>query len=345
MKKGVTIYDIAKELDVSPSTVSRALKDHHSIGKKTRKAVKEVANLRGYRPNQIASSLRNNKTNTIGVIISWINRPFISSVISGIEEEVNKAGYNVIISQSHDSFDHEVTNANALFNGRVAGLIVSLAMETKNYDHFKNYINNNVPVIFVDRVTDKLRADRIIIDNYKAAYDATSHLIDQGCKRIAHLGGQTIRNVYRERQAGFIDALKEHGLPVYDEYIINSSLSAEEGTKASKELFSMKERPDGLFCANDTSAVSAIQEAKREGIKVPEELAVIGFNNDPISSIIEPQLSTVDHPAVEMGVISAKQILRRLNEENSGNINKFETVIMDTNVLVRGSSNRKGHRS
>ena len=339
-KQGVTIYDIAEELNVSPSTVSRALKGHKSIGDKTKKAILSLAKKRGYQPNVIAASLRNNRTNTIGVIISWINRPFISSLISGVETAANEMGYNVIISQSHDSYENELANAQALFASRVEGLVVSLAMETTKYDHFQQFLNNDVPIVFVDRVPDTVHADKVVIDNYAAGFKATEHLIEQGCKRIAHIGGAQHRNVYKERQRGYLAALEQYKIPVDEQLIVNNdSLSAEEGTKISEFLLSLPNPPDGIFSANDTAAISAIRHARKLGIRIPEDLAIIGFNNDPVSTIIEPPLSTVSHPAIEMGKIAANQVIEHKNNQE---IVRSTNIVLETEIIVRESSDRKG---
>lgn len=338
-KKEVTIYDIANELKVSPSTVSRALKGHYSIGKETIKAVKKLADKRGYRPNTIAASLRNSKTNTIGVIISWINRPFVSSLISGIEQAANKEGFNVIISQSHDSFESEVANARALYDSRVGGLVVSLAMETKNYDHFRQFLQNDVPVVFVDRVAEELNSDIVVIDNFNAGFTATSHLIEQGCLRIAHIGGAQHRNVYAEREKGYLAALKQNNIPIDEELIFHSNvLSPEEGLRCAKHLFDLPNPPDGIFSANDTAAVSIIQYAKQKGIAIPDDLAIIGFNNDPVSTIIDPALSTMSHPAVDMGIIAAQQVLKHRDNRD---VVKSESIVLKTELIVRASTLRK----
>lgn len=337
-KREVTIYDIARELNVSPSTVSRALKDHHSIGKKTKKAVLKLAEQRGYQPNVIAASLRSNKTNTIGIITSWINRPFISSLISGVEIAANKSGYNVIISQSHDSYDSEVANAQVLYNSRIEGLVVSLAMETTNYDHFEKFLKKNIPVVFVDRVPENINATKVVIDNFMAGFKATEHLIAQGCIRIAHIGGAQHRNVYRERRLGYVEALKKHNIQIDEQLIIeNNVLSSEEGLKVGKQLLSLPNRPDGIFSANDTAAVSVIQYARKAGISIPNELAVIGFNNDPVSTIIDPPLSTVGHPAIEMGKLAAMHVL---NNDNQDEAVKSQTIMLETDLVIRQSSLR-----
>lgn len=339
-KKEVTIYDLARELNVSPTTVSRALKDHFSIGKETTKAVKKRAKELGYQPNSIASNLRRNKTNTIGVIISWINRPFISSLISGIEEVANQAGYNVIISQSCDSYEKEVANAKTLLANRVDGLIVSLAMETEKFDHFKFFQKKDIPVVFVDRVANEIETDRVVIDNFAAGFKATEHLISMGCNRIAHFAGSQLRNVYKERQEGYIEALKSNKLPVNEELILYSNLSMEEGTRCAKHLMNLANPPDAIFSANDTAAVSAIQYAKQAGIRIPDDLSVVGFNNDPISSIIDPSLTTIIHPAFDMGRIAAQQALKHKDVKNK-DIVESETIVLKTSLLLRKSSLRE----
>lgn len=338
IKKEVTIYDLAKKLNYSPSTISRALKGHRSISKKTTKEVKESADKMGYRPNSLAASLRNNRSKTIGIMISRINRPFISSLISGIEESARKAGYNVIISQSNDVYGNEISNAKALYDSRISGLVVSLSMETKKLNHFQQFLDMSIPVVFVDRVPEDLESYRVIIDNYSAGYKATQHLIEQGCKRIAHFAGAQHLNVYHERKKGYLDALIDNNIPIDKDLIINfSTLSFEEGEKATNKLLNMTQPPDGLFSANDTAAVSAIMCAQKRGVKVPDELAIIGFNDDPIASIVNPGLSTITHPAIEMGKISAERILEHLQNIKKEN---QELTVLDTELIIRNSSKK-----
>ncbi|WP_291103799.1 MULTISPECIES: LacI family DNA-binding transcriptional regulator [unclassified Flavobacterium] len=338
--KDVTIYDIAERLNLATSTISRALKDHHTISAKTIKKVKKMADEMGYRPNTLAAGLRGNKTKTIGVLISRINRPFISSLISGIEETAQKAGYNVIITQSHDSYTDEVDLAKALYSSRVSGIICSLAMETRDTSHFQQFMDKNIPLVFVDRVPKEFNTYRVMIDNYSAGYKATKHLIEQGCKRIAHFAGSQHRNTYSERKRGYVDALIEYNLPVDEDLIINfTTMSYEEGEKASNYLFDLANPPDGIFSSNDTAAVSAIQCAKKRGLKIPQDVAIIGFNDDPIASIIDPGLSTITHPAVKMGQTSAKKILSHLKSSKKDNLT--EITFLNTEVLVRESSKRK----
>tara|TARA_R110002050_G_scaffold223338_1_gene359103 strand:+ start:10222 stop:11250 length:1029 start_codon:yes stop_codon:yes gene_type:complete len=338
--KDVTIYDIAKKLNLSTSTVSRALKNHSSISKKTTKTVNDTAKIMGYTPNTLASSLRSNKTKTIGVLISRINRPFMSSLINGIEEIAQKAGYNVIITQSHDSYKDEVDLAQALYNSRVSGVICSLAMETTKIDHFQQFIDKGIPLVFVDRVPKGFNTYKVMIDNYSAGLKATKHLIEQGCTRIAHIGGLKFRNIYNERERGYRDALQQNNLPVDEDLIVHvNTMSYEEGEKATNKLLDLENPPDGIFSSNDTTAVAAIQVAKNRGLKIPKDIAIIGFNNDPISHIIDPGLSTISHPAFEMGKTSSKKILKYL--KNSKKDSLTEITFLNTEVIVRGSSKRK----
>lgn len=341
-KKDLTIYDIAKELNVSGSTVSRALNDHPGIGKKTRKAIKDLASEWNYRPNLLAASLRTKRSNTIGVLVPWINRPFISSLISGIESSAFEAGYNVIISQSHDSYEMEKQSVQALSESRISALIVSLAMQSNNYKHFDIFNNNGIPIVYVDRIPQLKNIYKVHIDNFNAAFEATEHLINQGCKRIAHFGGTSDQIIYEERRLGYISALKQYGLNINDELNLKGkSLSADESIHLCESVFGLDNPPDGLFCANDTSTVSAIQFAKNLGIRIPEDLAVIGFNNDPICTIINPTLSSVEHPAIEMGKLAFNQALRLLPDNSSTNDASMNSM-PDTHLVVRQSSNRAG---
>lgn len=339
-KKDVTIYDIAAKLNLSSSTVSRALRNNQSISKKTIKKVEKTAREMGYRPNTLAASLRGNKTNTIGVLISKIERPFISSLISGIEITAQKSGYNVIIAQSHDSYEDEVNLAKTLYSNRVSGVICSLAMDTKDTSHFQQFIDKGIPLVFVDRVPRDFNTFRVMIDNFAAGYKATKHLIEQGCKRIAHFTGSQLRYIYSERKRGYIAALKDYNLPLDESLICYfDNLSYEEGENITAELLSRENPPDGIFTTNDTSAVAAIKAAKKMGVRIPEDLAIIGFNDDPIATIIEPQLSTGTHPAVKMGEISATKVLEHLKNPKSQDF--MEITLLNTDVIVRESSKRK----
>nr|WP_315158124.1 LacI family DNA-binding transcriptional regulator [uncultured Flavobacterium sp.] len=339
-KKHVTIYDIAERLNLATSTISRALKDHHTISDKTIKKVKKTAEEMGFVPNTLAAGLRGNNTKTIGVLIPTVTQPFLSSLISGIEITAQKSDYTVIIMQSHDSYLEEVNMAKSLYSNRVSGVICSLAMETKDTTHFQQFTNNKIPLVFVDRVPKDYNTFRVVIDNYSAGYKATKHLIEQGCMRIAHLtAGSELGNLYSERKRGYIEALRDHNLPIDEELIINlKSVTYKEGVKACNKLFDLDPIPDGLFAPGDIIAVSAVQTAKKRGLKVPDDIAVIGFNNDPISQIIDPNISTITHPAEKMGKTAAEIIITSLNSLKKDDAK--EITFLNTEVLVRESSDR-----
>lgn len=336
--KQVTIYDIAAKLKISPSTVSRALNDAKYVNKNTKKLIKEEAERLGYKPNSFAVGLRNNQSNTIGVLISRINRPFNSVLISGIEKTARKAGYNVIICQSNDSYENEVTGAEALLSSRVVGLIASLSMETEKFDHFQSFFDAKTPVVFVDRVPN-LDSYKVVVDDFRAGYNATQHLIKKGCKRIALLVGSLHINIYSERKKGYIKALKENNLPIDESLIyILKTLSTEESEKATKKLLNLRNPPDGIFSTNDTAAAAAIITSKKMGFKIPEQLKVIGFNNDYISTIVEPTLTTISHPAEKMGIIAAEKILQHLNKNNEMDTEVSEITILKTSLIERDST-------
>ena len=337
-KKRVTIYDLAVELNVAPSTVSRALQDHYSIGRETREAVKELARKRGYRTNTVAASLRTAKSNTIGVLVSWINRPFVSSLISGVEAAAQEAGYNVIISQSHDSYEKEVANVKTLLDSRIHVLLVSLAMETTDYSHLQEVEQAGTPVVYVDRVPTPLQGHRVMIDNFTAGVQATQHLIDQGCRRIALLSGALHQEIYRERRRGYLHALQLNGLPADEDLIrVSSRLSVEEGMRITEELLQLDLPPDAIFSTNDGAAVGAIKFARLRGVRIPADLAIMGFNDDPICEIIEPSLSSVTHPAVLMGRQAVLEALTIADPELKSII---QATSLETEVVVRASTRR-----
>jgi LacI family transcriptional regulator len=336
--RDVTIYDVAKALNISPSTVSRGLKDHPHIHKDTKKKIRAVAKEMGYQQNKFASSLRKRRTETIGVVVPKLNSYFMATVISGVEKITNKHGYGLIISQSQESVKQEISCVSTLFNSRVDGILISLAFDTKNLDHFEKLFNKDIPVVFFDRVADCHGCMSVIIDNYKAGYEATSHLIEQGCKRIIHLGGNLLRNVYSERFRGYKQALHDNGIEFNQKLVFISDLTVQSGHDIMKKVNKMNLQPDGIFAANDTSAVASMLEIQEAGIKIPDDIAVVGFNNEPISQVICPNLTTIDYPAREIGEIAATALIDKLN--NSQSI-KYSTIVLKHSLIVRQSSLRK----
>ncbi len=337
-KKEITIYDVARVLQISPSTVSRGLNDHPYIRKATREKIKAKAHEMGYRHNKFASSLRKRRTDTIGVVVPKLNSYFQATVIAGIEKVTNKHGYGLLISQSQESGKQEVSCLTTLYNSRVDGLIISLAYDTKKLNHFKILLEKNIPVIFFDRTAEYPGCMSVIIDNFKAGYEITSYLIQQGCRRIAHLGGNLLRNVYSERFSGYKKALADNGIKYEKDLLIISDLNNEAGINAAQKLMRMKTRPDGIFAANDSTAVSAICELQRMGIKVPDEVAVAGFNNEPISQVVKPNLTTIRYPAIDMGEKAATLLINRLKNSEPSNSNK---VVLKHKLIIRESSTRK----
>lgn len=338
----VTIKDIARELGISPSTVSRALKDHPDISSKTKLAVNALAEKLNYQPNIVALNLRQKKTFTVGVIIPELVHFFFSTVISGIEDVAYQAGYSVILAQSNESYEREKTDIKALFNSRVDGMLMSISRETKNFEHIESVINKGVPVVFYDRTYNTTLCSNVIVDDYIGAKEAVSHLIDQGYRKVAFLEGSPGLIITADRKRGYTDAIKEHGLEVKDAYIqecVTGSL--EEGKRATKKLLSMPQPPDAVFAANDLMAAGAIQSIKESGLRIPQDVGVVGFSNWSFGSLIDPSLTTVDQPGFEMGQEAARLLIRQIElaDKNQGDPVP-ETRILKTRLIVRDSSLR-----
>jgi len=337
--KEVTIYDIARETGVSSATVSRSLKDHPSISGKVKKKIKEKAESMGYRANTFASNLRTKRTYTLGVIVPRLDSNFMSTTLAGIEKVANECGYNLIISQSFETQKKEVANTITLFNSRVDGLIVSLASDTTSMSHFTRFLDKKIPILFFDRVCDDLDCINIVIDNYKIGYEVTKHLIEQGCEKIMHITGNQNRNVYLDRFQGYKSALDEFNLHFNPEMIIECSLSIEDGIRIAHEIIESENRPDGIFIANDACASGCMTTLKANGIRIPEDIAVAGFNNDPISQLVEPKLTTVNYPGLEMGEMVAKLMINHLN--GSSNLSITNRIILRAELLIRDSTLKK----
>lgn len=338
-EKEATIYDIADRLNISTATVSRALKNDPVVSLKTKKKILAAAKEMNYRTNHFASNLRNPRSVTIGVIVPRLNSNFMSSVIAGIESIVNSEGYNLIISQSSENVEKEIVSAKTMFNNRIGGLLVSLAYNTEDLRHFDIFHRKNIPVIFFDRVMDHKHHTNILIENEKAAYEATCHLIEQGCKRIVHITAIPKQNVYRDRLNGYKRALKDNNIKCDENNIIIGNLSMEAGTAAAQAMLNMKLLPDGAFVANDNCAVGCMLALKEAGIRIPDEIAFVGFNNDPVSRVIEPNLTTINYPGYEMGEAAARNLINHLN--GSATIEATSTIILRSKLILRPSSQKK----
>ncbi|MES2648772.1 MAG: LacI family DNA-binding transcriptional regulator [Bacteroidota bacterium] len=337
-QKEVTIYDLAKELNLSAATISRGLKDSPSISKATCKRIQALAAKRGFQINSFARNLRQNKTHIIGVMMHELNTSFMVSVLSGIEKVLGKTEYDILIAHSAEQGETEITNARNLFQKRVDGVIASLALDTPNLDHFNCFTEKNIPVVYFDRVEEQGGGAKIVVDNYNSGYQVTEHLIKQGCKSIVHLTSNLARNVYKRRYDGYRAALSDYNIPFRPEQLIVCHLDEANSRAATTAMLKMNPKPDGLFAAGDFAASICILALKEKGIKVPEDIAVAGFNNDAVSTIIEPHLTTVNYSGFTMGEIAARLILDHLNGKQD--ISITNTIIMNAELIVRPSSQR-----
>jgi LacI family transcriptional regulator len=342
MKNGkeITIYDIAKKLNISPATVSRGLQDHPAISKKTKKKILDMVEEMGYRSNHYARNLRQRQTNTIGVIVHELNSTFITSVLAGIEKVTTEAGYDLIITHSSESSVKEANNAKNLFDKRVDGLIASLAFDTTDLDHYKPFIDKGVPLLFVDRVEQDGNNTVVIIDNAKCGYQATQHLIDQGCKRIVHVTSSLKRNVYSQRYKGYRDALFDNHITHDESLLLVYDLSEKAGVDAARAIMRMDPLPDGIFLTNDFVAAVCMRTLKESGIRIPEDIAVVGFNNDVIGKLIEPALTTINYPGIDMGEIAARNLINHL--KGISDLHQTNTIIVRSDLIIRKSSLKKG---
>ena len=339
MEKKTTIYDLAEELNVSPSTVSRSLNNHRSISTKTRNRVISKANELGYKINKFAVNLSKQKSNTIGIIVPRLNSYFMSTVLAGMEKVANEAGYNLIISQSLESMEKEKLNAKTLYDSGVDGLLVSLAYDTTEYDHFTPFSQREMPLIFFDRVHNMPNSSNIVIDNTLAGFEATEHLILQGCKKILHISGNLKRRVYSDRFQGFKNALFANGLGFDQSYLLETNLDSKKVKDVLAHIKNMKGTVDSIFVASDTFAAHCIKELQKENYRIPEEIKIIGFNNDPISELVTPSLSTIEYPGYKMGVLAGQSMVSHLN----GNINlqSANSISLRHRLIVRESTKKQ----
>jgi LacI family transcriptional regulator len=334
--KEVTIYDIARVLKVSPATVSRGLQNHPHTSPKTKKKILATARQMGYRHNQSARNLTSKKSHTIGVIVPALTSHFMFCVVDGIEKVANKEGYNLIISQSSELSAREADSAKSLFNNRVDGLLASLALDSADLSNFDIFFKKNIPVILFDRVIEHSNCTNILINNHKAAYDATTHLIMQGYERIVHLSAPFRQNIYTERLAGYQQALADHNIKFRKEYLIIENMTMEAGAGAANTLLKLKNRPDSVFAADDSCAIGCMIALKKKGIKIPEDIAFVGFNNDPSCKVVEPNLTTIHYSGHEVGEIAARLLINHLN--GIASIHETKTVILRHELIVRESS-------
>ncbi|MBN2697997.1 MAG: LacI family DNA-binding transcriptional regulator [Bacteroidales bacterium] len=335
-KTHITIHDIARELNISASTVSRALQNNPRISIHTRTTVRELAQKYNYQPNVLASSLRKGQGNTVGVIIPRINRNFFSNVIGGMEEVLSDAGYNLMICQTYEKFNKEVAAVQTLINARVNAIIMSLSMETRSTEHIRHLKNKNIRLLFFDRTCEQVPSSSVTTDDEQGAFLAVKHLIDNGYRKIVHIAGADHINIYRNRKNGYLRAMRENGIDVRKEWIMHRGMVLEGGKEAFQTFSSWDERPDAVFCAGDYAALGIISAARQKSVRIPEDLGVVGFSNEPFTEFIEPSLTSVDQKGEEMGRIVAGQFLKQSGENTPDEI--IETRILKPELLIRASS-------
>lgn len=334
----VTIIDIAAKLNISKSTVSRALTGHPSVRKETREAVMDLAQQMDYQRNMLAINLSSSQSKTIGIIVPEFVTSFFPIVIMGAQEIAAQAGYSVLISQSNETYETEVANANVMLANRVDGVLISITRETKNFDHFAVFKRKGIPMVFFNRVCHEIEAPKVVVDDYEGAFKATEHLILSGKQRIAHLAGPPSLYISRKRLEGYKDALSKHQRPIIDELIISYDLNLEKVKIYVKYLLDLPEPPDALFAVNDPTGLEALKVIKERGLIIPEQIAVVGFSNDYGSALIEPGLTTVSQPTREIGQVSAQLLLDQINTDSS--VWKPITRVLKTELIIRGSSQR-----
>ncbi len=339
MKPKLTLKQIAKELDVSISTVSKALRDSPEIGEDTREKIKAFAKFYNYKPNNIALSLKNRKTKTIGIIIPEIVHHFFTTVISGVEKVANEKGYNVLVCLSNNSFDKEVLNMEMLANGSTDGFILSLAKETmqkEDYHHLYEVINQGMPLVLFDRVVENIPCDKVIIDDVAGGKKAVQHLINIGCKRIGLISTVDYVSVGKLRTQGYTEALRENGFEIEEDLILK--IEEMENSDGEIEAFLKDKELDGIFAVNEHFAISAIKTIQENGRKVPEDVSVVGFSDGELSKRFIPSLTTISQHGTRIGEEAARVLIDKLDNSSTDEYENYRTLIVETNLVTRNST-------
>jgi DNA-binding LacI/PurR family transcriptional regulator len=336
MAHQVTIKDLARHLNISVATVSRAIRDMPEIKAETRDAVLKLAKEWDYQPNILATNLVKSRTKTIGVIVPDLAYHFFASVIKGIEEEAFARGYSLLLTQTSELYERELTNVQNLSRGQVEGFIISLSQETTDYEHLKRLQRKGIPLVFFDRDADEIDVPKVMVDNVGAAYEATRHLIENGCKRIAFLAGPTNVTVSNQRQLGYENALKNAGLKIDKALIVHGNYNLQKVIELTNELFELQEPPDGLVVVSDRLAVGAISALRVKKIRIPEDVAIVSFNDEPMCTIITPTLTSVSQPTFEMGKMAMSLLINQI--DNLDSQLKPEVIVFKTELKIRESS-------
>ncbi|SFC55486.1 LacI family transcriptional regulator [Parapedobacter composti] len=338
--KKVTILDIAKELNITFSTVARALNDHPAISAATKQSVRETAERLGYRPNKVASSLRSGKTKIIGILVPRLDVSFFSSVVHGVEGVMNENGYTILLYQSQESLKQENKGIETFLRSRVDGIIASISLETEVAGSYAEIRDRNIPLAFFDRVPPELNVPSVTIDDYRGGFMATEHLIASGYRRIVHINQYRNINIFNERLRGYLDALERYGIPVDERLIIRGDFSLEFGRQCVRDLLAEGIDFDAVFTLEDFTAMGVVQELKASGKRIPEEVGVVGFANEAFTSLVSPTISTVDQRTVEMGEEIARLFLKLLKKGDYYK-HKPEKLVLEPKLLIRESSSRR----
>ncbi|MEN8229168.1 MAG: LacI family DNA-binding transcriptional regulator [Bacteroidota bacterium] len=337
-KPHITIHDIAKELNVSASTVSRALQNHPRISQSTREAVRNLAERYNYQPNVVASSLRRGKSRTVGVIVPRINRNFFSNVIGGMEEVLAASGYHLMICQSHEQIKNEASAIQTLINARVDAILLSISLETTGNAHIKQLQERGIRLFFFDRILEGTDAGSVVVDDQLGAYLNVKHLLEQGYRRIIHVAGADHISIYRDRKKGYLKAMTEAGIDVPPSWIMEKPLILEGGESAFKTGIELSRVPDAYFCAGDFAALGVMQAALKQRLRIPGDLGITGFGNEPFTAFLEPSLTTVDQRGGEMGKIVAEMFLQCGEKTSLAKV--CEQIVLKPKLIIRNSSIR-----
>lgn len=336
MSKHTTIKDIAKTLNIHHSTVSRALRNRPDVKADTRRLVLETAKKLDYQPNALAQNLKKQRTNSIGVIVPEIKHNFFAAFISGVEDIAYNKGYVILLSQSNEDMEREVLNTRALVSNHVAGLIVSISQTTDNSDHFKLFLDRGGALVFFDRICPELDTSKVTVDDYAGAFKATEHLIKRGYRKIGHLGGTRKISITEARYEGFLAALQKYNIKINKSYIQFHGFHEINGKEGMKSLLGLTDRPEAIFAINDPVALGAYEAIKEQGLKIPQDMAIVGFSNNPSSAVVSPALTTINQPAYEMGQKSAELLIEQIENGKEEYVVKHE--ILNTNLIVRQST-------
>ena len=335
-KTHITIHDIARELNISASTVSRALHNHPRISQSTRDAVRELAEKYSYQPNVVASSLRQGRSKTVGVVVPRINRNFFANVIGGVEEVLASSGYHLMICQTHEKLKNEKAAIQTLVNARVDAILLSVSLETTGADHLSSLRDKGIRLFFFDRILESVHVGSVMIDDRLGAYQSVTHLIEKGYRRIVHVGGTNQINIYRARKKGYMEAMNEAGIDIKPQWIMEKPLVLEGGESAFQDAMRLKQKPEAFFCAGDFAALGLMQAAHKKGIRIPDDIGITGFANEPFTAFLNPSLTTVDQRGNEMGRIVAEMFMD-CSENDSASLDCKKTVL-EPRLIIRNSS-------